>query len=122
MNSMTRAGLLCLALVVPAYGSDLLDDAKARQKIEAERVEREFTELRASAYRLVKTGSPRLSDALDKLDAIERLLREETVLPAAKRTSFEATLKYDLVRVREIANDRRRTDSSRHCRRQTAPH
>src|SRR3954466_16262486 len=109
MNSMLRTGLFCLALVAPAFVAARapLDDAKARLKIEAERTEREFTELRAAAYPTLRSDTPRLADALDSLDAIERRLRADTALPASKKATFEATLKYDQGRVREIAGERR---------------
>ena len=115
MNAMAKTGLVCLALLLPAFAAarDSLDDAKARLKIEAERAEREFTDLRAAAYRAVRSESPRLADALDKLEEIERLLKADTALGASKKASLLSTLKYDLSRVREIAGERSRTAERR---------
>ncbi len=104
------AGLLALA-VMAAPGllrADPLADASARLKIEAQRVEREFTDTRAAAYRLVRTDSPRLADALEKIDGLLALVGDSRALSDQTRKDYIATLRYDRSKLREIAEERRR--------------
>src|SRR4051812_10872982 len=73
------------APVVRAADRDLLDDVKERLKIEAQRVEKEFTDGRAAAYRLVRSDSPRLVEATEKLQALLAMVRNDTALEAKRR-------------------------------------
>jgi len=101
------------APVVRAADRDLLDDVKERLKIEAQRVEKEFTDGRAAAYRLVRSDSPRLVEATEKLQALLAMVRNDTALEAKRREVLLVTLKFDLEKVKEIAAERRGVSTSR---------
>ncbi|MFO0929835.1 MAG: hypothetical protein U0736_22890 [Gemmataceae bacterium] len=103
--SAVLAGVLALT-GARAGEPDLLDGVKERLKIEAQRVEREFAEGRAAAYRLVRTERPRPDAAVEKLEALLAMVRTDTALDAKRRELLLVTLRYDLDRVREIANTR----------------
>lgn len=107
LMSVALAGLLALALPgVRADEPELLDGVKERLKVEAQRVEREFTDGRAAAYRLVRTDRPKPEQAVEKLEALLAMVRADTALDAKRREVLLVTLRYDLDRVREIANAR----------------
>jgi hypothetical protein len=97
-------GLALMALPGLARSQDILKDAEARAKIEAQRVEREFTERRASAYRRVRANPSSLPYALDTLEGLQGLVRDSRAISDEQRNIYEKTLKYDLKRVREIAS------------------
>lgn len=110
-TSMLRpcmAGLVCLALLAPSVRSDELEDVRARLKIEAQRVERAFTEGRAEAYRLVRSDNPRLSDAVERLESLLAMVRDDASLERSRRELLQRTLRFDLDKVRDIAAERRR--------------
>lgn len=115
MGSMHRtwaAGLIGLALfTMPGLvgAQDILKDAEARQKIEAQRVEREFTEGRASAYRRVRANPAHLPYALDTIEGLLGLVRDSKALPDERRATLERSLKFDLQNLRDIAGSARRS-------------
>lgn len=98
---------MALAFATPAFARDAISEARARMEIEAQRIEKEFAEERTAAYRLVRSDSPKLAEAVDKLDALLRTVRADTSLKSDRRDTLIRTLKYDLDRVREIAAERR---------------
>lgn len=101
------------APIVGAADRDLLDDVKDRLKLEAQRVEKEFADGRAAAYRLVRSDSPRLIDATEKLQTLLAMVRNDTALEAKRREVLLVTLKFDLEKVKEIAAERRRVSVER---------
>jgi len=116
MSNVTRQ-LSALVLSLPLLGigvsplcagDDPLPDVKARLAVEAQRIEREFTEGRSMAYKLVRSDSPRLVAAVDKLEALLALVQGDNALAPKRREVLIVTLKYDLSKVREIAGERRR--------------
>jgi len=103
--------LLVTALGVPAAAvaqDREIQNVKERMKVEAERVEAEFADGRALAYKLVRTDSPKLSEALAKLDALQDLVEKDTALSAERRKVFLVTIKADIKNVRDIAAERSR--------------
>lgn len=107
--------LLCsgfvLAVIVggsPGLDPDPLDEARKRLQIEAQRVEREFADERAAAYRLVRSDDPRTVEATEKLYTLLAVVRNDTSLDAKRREVLIVTLKADLDRVQQIAAERRR--------------
>lgn len=88
---------------------DALKSVKERMKTEAQRVEREFTDGRAAAYKLVRSDDPKLSEATDKLRSLLEMVEKDTSLEQKKREQFIVTLKWDLDRVKELAAERRKT-------------
>jgi len=96
---------LALALLpaVRAADKDLLDDAKSRLKAEAQRVEKEFTEGRAVAYRLVRADGSKLLEAIDKQRGLLEMVRKDTALETKRREQLIVTLKYDIDNVKELA-------------------
>jgi hypothetical protein len=110
-NPFARALVLALSLLPTtlwAREPDPLPDARARMAVEAQRVEKEFTEGRALAYKLVRTDQPDAVTAVAKLHTLLTLVREDTSLQPARREVLLVTLKADIDRVKEIAADRRR--------------
>jgi hypothetical protein len=109
---LLAALLVCVAgLSVPplrAGDRDLLDDVKARMKIEAQRVEKEFADGRVAAYRLVRNASPRLLEATEKLQTLLAMVRNDTSLDPKRREVLIVTLRWDLDKVKEIAAENRR--------------
>ncbi len=110
--AITLAGLL-LVTAPAARGDDILDEARKRRKVEAERVEKEFADERAAAYRLVRSDNPKLSDATDKLYALLDTVRSDTALESSRRAVLIVTVKADLDRVAQIAAERRRFSARR---------
>lgn len=112
---MTRAWLPAVlsVMIVPAglfaAEKDLLQDVKDRNKVEAERVESEFARERASAYKLVRSDTPNLVDATEKLQGLLSLLENDTSLDSKRRQTLIVTVKWDLDKVKEIVAERRRT-------------
>jgi len=106
------AGVVCLASLIlfPAgvRADDLLNDVKERMAIEAQRVEKEFTDNRLAAYKLVRNDNPQLLEATQKLQGLLALLRADTSLSANRRAVLLVTIKADLDRVKDIAAERRR--------------
>jgi len=96
------------ALAVPVVRGDALDDLKQRKTIEAQRVEREFTEGRAQAYRLVRAATPNVVEATEKLHTLLAMVRNDTSLMASRRDTLIRTLEWDLGKVKEIAGERTR--------------
>jgi hypothetical protein len=106
--------LLCVAILptcVFAADKDLLNDVKNRQKIEAQRVEKEFADERASAYQLVRAATPDLNKATEKLRSLLAMVENDTSLDPKRRQVLIVTLKWDLDRVKEIAGQRRGTQT-----------
>jgi hypothetical protein len=97
---------------VQARDRDPLDDVKARLAIEAQRVEKEFAQERAAAYKLVRSDSPRLIEATEKLQTLLAMVRNDTALESKRRETLIVTLKFDLGKVKEIAGERRRFASA----------
>jgi hypothetical protein len=87
---------------------ELLKSVKDRMKVEAQRVEREFTEGRAAAYKLVRSDDPKLEEASDKLRDLLRMVEKDKSLESTRREQLIKTLKWDLDRVKEIAAERRK--------------
>ena len=112
---MTRTwlpALLCVAFLTGglfASDKDPLDRVKDRRKAEAQRVESEFTDGRAAAYKLVRSDSPKLSEALDKLDALLDMLEKDNSLDAQRRKQLIVTIKWDMGEVKKIASERGRS-------------
>src|SRR5438105_400143 len=109
--SMIIRGLLAtfaLALLSFPVSADSLDDVKARLALEVQRVEKEFTEGRAEAYRLVRAASPNYVDAYVKLRSLQTMLESDTALSLTRRQQLIATIKDDLGRVKTIADEKRR--------------
>src|SRR5436309_1596946 len=77
-----------------AVRADALDDVKARMKVEAQRVERRFTEERLAAYKLVRKATPNYLEAAEKVYALKSMLEADTSLPAARRTQLLRTLDF----------------------------
>src|SRR5262245_17114027 len=101
--------LLAWAGALPAAGEgDPLKDAKARMEVEAQKLEKEFADERAAAYKLVRRDDPKLVDALEKVHTLLAAVRADTALKPARRTQLIVTLKWDLDKLREIAGERRR--------------
>lgn len=95
-------------LAVRAENRDPLPDVKARLAIEAQRVEKEFAEGRAAAYKLVRGSDPRLLEATEKLETLLAMVRADNALDTKRREVLIVTLKWDLGKVKEIAGERRR--------------
>jgi hypothetical protein len=105
--------LLSLTLGLSAAPSlaadrDPLADARERMAVEAQRVEKVFSERRAAAYKLVRRDSPRLVEAVAELHGLLATLRADTALEAKRRETLIVTVKWDLGKVREIAEERTR--------------
>ncbi len=100
------AGLLILAAAFAAapLPTDLPPDVV--RDFEAERVEHEFTDTRAAAYRLVRSPSPRLAESQAKIKALLAVVLEDRALSHERRRDFLATLRYDYNNVGEIADER----------------
>jgi hypothetical protein len=90
-----------------ADDKDLLQSVKDRMKVEAQRVEREFADERAAAYKLVRSDDPKLAQATEKLKAILDVVEKDQSLDAKRRQVLIVTLKWDLDKVKEIAAERR---------------
>jgi hypothetical protein len=115
--SVTILGLTQARLY--ADEKDPLPAVRDRMKIEAQRVEKVFAEDRAAAYKLVRSDSPKLSEAIDKLEALLALIRKDTSLEERRRKVLIVTLEWDLGKVAEIAGERRRSSSSSSLSRET---
>jgi hypothetical protein len=114
MSDLKKVFLAALLLGVlnvslRATDKDPLPDAKARMKIEAQRVEKEFTDGRALAYKLVRRDDPKPVEATEKLQELLAMVRADTALEAKRRETLIVTLKWDIDNVQKIAGDRRRT-------------
>jgi len=115
MSNVTRR-LPALALSVflglgisSLRAEDLLTDVKTRLAIEAQRVEKEFTEGRSAAYKLVRSATPKLVEATEKLQALLAMVQGDKALDVKRREVLLVTLKYDLSKVAEIAGENRRS-------------
>jgi hypothetical protein len=117
---MTRSWFLLLSAAVVAAGQgvaradeqDSLPAVRDRMKIEAQRVEKEFTEQRAAAYKLVRSDNPKLADATEKLEALLAVVRKDTSLEERRRKVLIVTLEWDLDKVKDIAAERDRPTGS----------
>jgi hypothetical protein len=109
---LTALLVVFAASTVQAAERDLLKDVKDRLAVEAQRVEKEFTEGRAAAYKLVRSDTPRLVEATEKLQTLLAMVRADNALPNARREVLIVTLKYDLNKVKEIAGERRRSSGT----------
>jgi len=118
MSIVTRG--LCAAVAVallsaPALRAaerDTLDDVKDRMALEAQRVEKEFAEKRAEAYKLVRSASPSYADAYAKVRELLSLLRMDTSLDPKRREQLIVTLEWDIGKLKEIAAEHRRSTTS----------
>lgn len=109
--------LLAVGLLAPAAArgddKDLLATAKARLKVEAERVEKEYKDGRLAAYKLVRRDDPKLVEATEKLTELIAVVEKDTSLSAERRKVILVTLKWDLDNVAaEAAKHRRAADSA----------
>src|SRR5262245_50073786 len=112
--AITLAGVVFVATGSTRAGDrDLLDEVRDRQKVEAQRVEKEFAEDRLAAYKLVRSDSPKLAEATEKLHGLLAMIRNDTSLDSKRRAVLIVTLKADLDRVAQIASDRRRVSLRR---------
>ena len=68
-------------MAVTAARADDIADVKARAKAEAQRVEKEFTDSRAEAYRLVRRDDPKLLESTEKLINLLEMVKSDTSLP-----------------------------------------
>ncbi len=100
------AGLLALLAAVAAAPLPSKLPEGVLRDFEAERVEREFTDTRAAAYRLVRSPSPRLADSLARIEALLAVVEKDRALDDQLRRDFIATLKFDRGQVRRIARER----------------
>ena len=102
-------GLASLMILPRAQAADdLLADTKARVAIEAQRVEKEFTSGRLTAYKLVRNDNPQLVESTQKLQELLSLIRADTSLDDKRRQVLLVTLKADLDRVADIAREKKR--------------
>jgi hypothetical protein len=112
---MLSAVLLALPLVgigVPALRADDKDplpDAKTRLAIESQRVEKEFKEGRALAYKLVRRDDPQPVESVEKLRELLEMVRADTALESRRRETLIVTLKFDIDNVQKIAGERRKS-------------
>jgi hypothetical protein len=104
-------GLLCpFSLLGEVRGDDdPLPDVKARMAIEAQRVEKEFTDNRAAAYKLVRAASPNPVEAVSRLRTVLAMLEADTALEPKRREQLIVTIKWDLGKVKEVSEERRRS-------------
>jgi len=109
--TVMTVGLL-LPSALRAEEKETLDDARARLALEAQRVEREFTEGRAAAYKLIRAASPDSVGAVSRLHALLALVQADTSLEPKRREQLIVTLKWDLARVKEIGDEQRRATLS----------
>jgi hypothetical protein len=109
----TRPVVFCLVVLLAAALSafagerDPLKDVKARMEVEAQKLEKEFSQQRAAAYKLVRRDDPKLVDALDKVHTLLASVRADTALKPARREQLIVTLEWDLGKLKEIAAERR---------------
>jgi len=86
--------------------ADLLKAVKDRMKVEAQRVEKKYSDGRAAAYALVKRDSPRLTEATQQLDAVLAMLENDTSLDQKRRQTLIGVIRWDRDRVRVIADEK----------------
>jgi len=85
-----------------------LEDARARLAIEAQRVEKEFADGRAAAYKLIRATTPDPVGAASRLHTLLAMLQADTSLEPKRREQLIVTLKWDLGKVKEMGDDQRR--------------
>lgn len=100
----TAALVMGLLLSASVRAGDLLDDAKAKQAVEAQRVERLVNEARNNAARLAKT-SP--SDAVEILKGALATLETDTALKAETRETLIRRVKLALRDMESAVQDRK---------------
>jgi hypothetical protein len=105
---------LGLVLVGPAGAEDRdpLPEVRGRLKVEAQRVEKRFKEGREKAYRMVRADAARFRDGVEEIYTLLALVRNDTALEPTRRKVLLVTLEADLRRLRAIATERRRAESS----------
>ncbi len=103
-----------------ADDKDPLPDAKARLAIEAQRVEKVFTDGRALAYKLVRRADPKTVEAVEKLQELLEMVRNDTALESRRRETLIVTLKFDVDNVQKIAGERRGDSGAREALPRTA--
>jgi len=96
-----------LANPAAAQSRDPLPEARERQKIEAQRVEKEIHDGRMQAYRLLRTDP---NEAFDIIKGLIGMLRKDTALPDEKRATLMQVLQRDIGSLRALASVRRTTD------------
>jgi hypothetical protein len=110
MSRQWLTALLAVALVPAglfAADKDLIQNAKDRTKIEAQRVEKEFADGRAAAYKMVRADRPDLVGATEKLRTLLAMLENDSSLDAKRRQVLLVTVKWDLDKVKDLAGERR---------------
>ena len=99
--------------------NDPLPAVRDRMKIEAQRLEKEFREERAAAYKLVRSATPRLVEATEKLQSLLAMIRKDDSLDEKRRKVLLVTLEWDLDKVKEIAGARRQASTNSSLARET---
>jgi hypothetical protein len=105
---------LPLAPTAWAQARDSLSSVRDRQKIEAQRIEKEIRDGRMKAYRIVRSDP---NEAYDVIKGLIGMLRKAEALPEAKHDELMKTLERDLTNLRALAGARRTSDplaSARH--------
>jgi hypothetical protein len=90
---------------------DPLSDVKSRMKVEAQRIEKEFAEGRAAAYKLVRKADPEYVKAVEEIYTLLSTLRADTSLPSRRRAQLIITLKADIKNLKDIAAAGRRREA-----------
>jgi hypothetical protein len=96
-----------LAGPVAAQSRDPLPDVRERLKIEAQRVEKEISDGRMRAYRLLRTNP---NDAYGIIKGLIGTLRRDTSLTEERRETLVKTLERDIDNLRALAGARRAAD------------
>jgi len=108
-TAIKMAAIVVLSGLIATGGrADTLEEAKARLKAESQRIEKEFADERAEAYRLVRRDDPKLLQSIELLIGLQELVNADKSLDQARRRVLMVTLKYDLDKVKEIAAERRK--------------
>src|SRR5438874_2426051 len=79
-------GLVCAAPATAQDASDPLPEARQRLAVEAQRVEKEFSAGRLSAYRLVQSDPGKVVQAVERIYTLLALLERDTALKPERRT------------------------------------
>lgn len=107
-RSLQLLGTAILALGLLANGvgrgDDVLEEAKAKRAVEAQRLEKLVRDSRNDAYRLSRT---RASDALELLKSTLRTLESDTILKEARRASLIRSVKLEIRDLEMDVRDRR---------------
>jgi hypothetical protein len=101
------AAVLALGLLLngAAWAGDLLQEAKAKQAIEAQRMEKLVDDTRSQAKTLAARGQP--TTGLELLQSTLASLETDTALPEDKRGKLIRVVKYDIRDLESQARDRK---------------